>query len=50
MADGASLFQQSDFDFLHSLVITEDDVDLYRELEIDEVRQVVFFIGPNEAK
>ena len=28
----------------------EDDVDLYRELEIDEVRRVVFFIGPNEAK
>lgn len=42
-----------DFDFIPSLVTTEDDVGLCRESNMDEVRRVVFFIdsdyvpGPN---
>lgn len=30
-------------------MITEDDMDLYRKPDMDEVRQVVFSIDPNNA-
>ena len=38
-----------DFDFIPSLVSVEDDVGLCRELDMDEVRRVIFFIDPDSA-
>ena len=38
-----------DFDFILSLVTTEDDVGLCREPNMDEVRLVVFSIDPDSV-
>lgn len=38
-----------DFDFIPSLVTTEDDVGLCREPNMDEVRLVVFSIDPDSV-
>ncbi|KAH9684247.1 reverse transcriptase domain-containing protein [Citrus sinensis] len=42
-------FQQTDFDIIPTLVTAEDDVDLCREPDIDDVRRAVFSIDPESA-
>lgn len=42
-------FQQTDFDTIPTLVTTEDDVDLCREPDIDDVRRAIFSIDPESA-
>lgn len=49
LAGGNSQFQQSDFDFIPHLVSAADNTSLCREPDLDEIRQVVFFIDPNSA-
>lgn len=49
MVGGVSQFQPSNFDFILTLVIMDDDVDLCIELYIDEIGNVVFSIDPNSA-
>lgn len=46
---GRSQFQQSDFDFIQSLVTAEDNVDLCREPDLDEIKQVVYSIDLDSA-
>lgn len=49
LTDEDSQFQREDFSFIPSLITEEDDVDLYRIPDIEEVRQVVFSIDPDSA-
>ena len=45
----ASQFQQTDFEVIPSLVSAEDDVELCRKPDIDEIRHAVFSIDPDSA-
>lgn len=38
LAGGVSQFQQSNFSFILTLINAKDDVDLCRELDMDEIR------------
>ena len=49
MIDRDSQFQPDDFSFILSLIIEEEDVDLCRILNVEEVYQVVFSIDPDSA-
>lgn len=49
LTDKDSQFQPEDFSFIPSLITEEDDVDLCRIPDIEEVRQVVFSIDPDSA-
>lgn len=49
LISGISQFQQSYFDFTPSLVTVEDGANLYRKLDMDKVRHVVFSIDPDSV-
>ena len=49
LAGDASQFQQTDFDVIPSLVFANDDMELCRESDMDEIRRAVFSIDPDSA-